>query len=178
MRRDQLEHVIRASASIADDDEIMVIGSQALLGSHPDAPAALLRSVEVDVFPKNEPARAILIEGAIGEGSPFHETFGYYAHGVGPETAVLSPGWEQRLVPVRGPGTREATGWCLEIHDVVVAKLAAAREHDVSYAAEALRAELVSAETLRERIAGLPIDDARREHTTSLLTLAESRSRT
>ena len=27
------------------------------------------------------------IDGAIGEGSQFHQTYGYYAQGVGPETA-------------------------------------------------------------------------------------------
>jgi len=32
MNRDQLEHVIRAAATIADDDEIVVVGSQAVLG--------------------------------------------------------------------------------------------------------------------------------------------------
>ena len=40
MKRRELEHVIRAAADIADDDEIVVIGSQAILGEHPDAPAA------------------------------------------------------------------------------------------------------------------------------------------
>jgi hypothetical protein len=29
-----------------------------------------------------DPFRNSLIDGAIGEGSMFHETFGYYAHGV------------------------------------------------------------------------------------------------
>lgn len=174
MQREQLEHVIRAAASISDDDEIMVVGSQAMLGAYPDAPAELLRSVEVDVFPRHYPERAILIDGAIGEGSPFHETFGYYAHGVGPETAVLGPGWEARLVAVRGPGTREATGWCLEPHDVVVAKLVAGREHDVTFAAAALRAGLVAEAVLRERIDKLPVDTARREHAHALVTLAAS----
>jgi len=40
LNRSQLEHVIRASATIAGDLEIVVIGSQAILGSHPDAPEA------------------------------------------------------------------------------------------------------------------------------------------
>lgn len=34
MTRAQLEHLIRASATIADDDEIMIVGSQAILGEH------------------------------------------------------------------------------------------------------------------------------------------------
>jgi hypothetical protein len=79
--RQQIEHVIRAAADIADDDELVVIGSQAILGQFPSAPADLLVSVEADLYPKNHPERADLIDGSIGEGSPFHETFGYYAHG-------------------------------------------------------------------------------------------------
>lgn len=51
MRRDELEHVIRAAADVAEDD-IVVIGSQAVLAQYPDAPEALLRSLEVDAFPK------------------------------------------------------------------------------------------------------------------------------
>ena len=76
MTRAQLEHVIRAAATIADDDEIIVIGSQAILGQFPDASGALTVSDEADVYPKNLPERADLIDGSIGEGSPFHETFG------------------------------------------------------------------------------------------------------
>jgi hypothetical protein len=68
-------HVIRASASIAEDDEIIVIGSQAILGQFPDAPAEILVSMEADVFP-SPPERSGLIDGSIGEGSPFHEAFG------------------------------------------------------------------------------------------------------
>ena len=32
MTRSQLEHLIRAAGTIADDDDIVVIGSQAILG--------------------------------------------------------------------------------------------------------------------------------------------------
>jgi hypothetical protein len=43
----QLEHILRACGSIAGCREIIVIGSQALLASHPDAPEELLCSMEV-----------------------------------------------------------------------------------------------------------------------------------
>lgn len=76
MNRKQLEHVLRACGSIAGCREIVVIGSQALLASCPDAPDALLRSMEVDCYPLDDPAKADLIDGSIGELSPFHETFG------------------------------------------------------------------------------------------------------
>ena len=68
MRRADHEHLVRAAASIANDDEIIVVGSQAILGQHPDAPEALTRSTEADVYPKHFPERADLIDGSIGEG--------------------------------------------------------------------------------------------------------------
>ena len=122
MTRGQLEHIIRAAATIADDDEIVIIGSQSILGQFPDAPAELRVSVEADVFPKNHPERWDLIDGSIGEGSPFHETFGYYAQGVAEDTATLPSGWKVRLVAVSNANTRGATGLCLDVHDLVISK--------------------------------------------------------
>ena len=55
MNRSSLEHVIRAASAIADDPEIIVIGSQAILGSFPDAPESLLKSMEADVFRATSP---------------------------------------------------------------------------------------------------------------------------
>ncbi|MDA8348362.1 MAG: hypothetical protein M0038_06110, partial [Pseudomonadota bacterium] len=83
MKRSELEHIIRAAGAIANDREVIVIGSQSVLGQFPDAPTALLVSAEADVFPKNHPELADLIDGSIGEGSSFHELYGYYAQGVG-----------------------------------------------------------------------------------------------
>lgn len=47
MTRAELEHLIRAASTITDDDEILVIGSQAILGQFPDAPPSLLASMKV-----------------------------------------------------------------------------------------------------------------------------------
>ena len=38
MKRSELEHLIRAAGSIANDAEIVIIGSQSILGQFPDAP--------------------------------------------------------------------------------------------------------------------------------------------
>lgn len=162
MTRHQLEHVIRAAAMIADDDELVIVGSQAVLGQFPGAPAELLRSMEADVYPKNHPDRSDLIDGSIGELSPFHESFGYYAQGVGPRTAVLPRGWEERLVPIRNPNTRMATGWCLEIHDLLLAKCVAWREKDREYVESALRHGLANVDELARRVVDLEIDEALR----------------
>jgi len=122
----------------------VVIGSQAILGSHPDAPRSLRTSVEGDTYPKNHPEKAIEVDGAIGELSPFHHEFGYYAHGVAPETATLPTGWEQRLVefPVNDPaGT---IGLCLEKHDLAFSKLAAGREKDIGFIRELPKHRLIN----------------------------------
>lgn len=163
MTRAQLEHLIRAAATIAADDEIVVIGSQAILGQYPNAPTQMLVSVEADLFPRRRVERADLIDGSIGEGSPFHETYGYYAHGVGPETAVLPEGWQERLVPVRGEGTRGATGLCLEVHDLVLSKYVAGRDKDRRFAAAAAVHRLVHRQELLKRLATLPISPVARE---------------
>lgn len=163
MKRAELEHLIRAAADIADDDEIIVIGSQSVLAQFPQAPEALLVSVEADIFPKNKPARWDLIDGTIGEGSPFHSTFGYYAQGVDEATAVLPAGWKTRLVPIRNENTRGATGWCLEVHDLAIAKYLAGREKDLRFVREAVRQGLLEKATLLERLPEAPIVDAERE---------------
>lgn len=160
MKRAQFEHIIRAAATIADDDEIIVIGSQAILGQFPDAPDALLVSNEADVYPKNHPERWELIDGSLGELSPFHETFGYYAQGVEPGTATLPSGWESRLVVVTGPGTRGAKGLCLEVHDLLLSKYVAGRDKDRRFARDAFRFGLALSATVLARLADLPVDDA------------------
>jgi hypothetical protein len=47
VNRLQLEHLIRAASSIADDPDIVIIGSQAILGQYPDAPDSLLGRIKV-----------------------------------------------------------------------------------------------------------------------------------
>src|SRR5258706_7717045 len=88
MRRVDFEHLVAAAANIADEDDFVVIGSQALLGSRPDADGELVVSMELDLYPMKAPDKADLIDGALGDGSRFQQTYGYYAHGVGPETAL------------------------------------------------------------------------------------------
>ena len=41
--------------------------------------------------------KSTMIDGALGEGSQFHTTYGFYAQGVDSQTAKLPLGWEGRL---------------------------------------------------------------------------------
>jgi hypothetical protein len=80
MRRDQLEHAIRTACQIVEHPEVIIVGSQAILGTYDESqlPAAATMSIEVDILPiagtNAETARlADLIEGVAGEFSPFEE---------------------------------------------------------------------------------------------------------
>ncbi len=160
MKRSELEHLIRAAGRIAGEREIVVIGSQAVLGQFPDSPAALLRSMEADLYPKRKPEVADKVDGAIGEGSRFHEQYGYYAQGVAPDTATLPRGWQRRLVRIENANTEGYAGLCLEVHDLAISKYVAGREKDLEFTHELARYGMTDKRTLLKRLAATKLDAA------------------
>lgn len=164
MKRAQLEHLLRASANVLNDRfktsgkrEFVVVGSQSLLGQYPDAPVELLRSMEADVYPRSSPEHAEIIDGALGELSPFHDTHGYYVQGVGPGTAVLPDGWENRLVRIETQSSDPGVGLCLDVHDLAIAKYVAGRTKDMEFTAQLAHHGLTQSTRLRERLAATKI---------------------
>lgn len=166
MRRDQLEHAIRAACQIIGRPEVAVVGSQAILGSFTEGqlPAEATMSMEIDILPfgvdNAEVARlADLIEGVAGEWSPFEQQHGFSIDGVDLDTAVLPDGWRDRLVKVQNANTAppsgqpQYTGWCLDKEDLCVAKLCALREKDQNFVAALLGAGLVDSHTIAKRLA-------------------------
>lgn len=162
MKRDELAHILRAASNIAGDQDVIVIGSQAILGSfsEDELPEAAHASIEADVtfFDDYENDKSDMVDMHIGEDSQFHSTHGYYAQGVNLEVAVLPTGWQERVVTFRSEATNGATGHCLEPHDLVVSKLVAGRMKDLEFADALLRAELIQPDLLVERaqLLGVP----------------------
>jgi hypothetical protein len=109
------------------------------------------------------------IDGAIGELSMFHETFGYYADGVGEATATLPEGWKDRLVPIRTPGTLGNTGLALEVHDLLISKYVAGRDKDRRFARSALVHGLVDPVVLEERLSATPVEEQQRARIRALI---------
>ncbi len=130
MKHAELEHLLRAAGAITGVPTWVIVGSQAILGGVPDAPDDLLVSQEVDLYAPGDEVASDLVDGSIGEKSPFHESFGYYGHGVGPETAVLPSHWRERAVNVESPSTGGVAGICPSPADLAISKLAAWREKD------------------------------------------------
>lgn len=169
MRRDQLEHAIRTACQIIDVPEIIIVGSQAILGTYgeEELPAAATMSVEVDVLPMADSDDetehlADVIEGVAGELSQFEAVHGFSIDGVDRRTSALPEGWRDRLVRLQNANTAAPggglrfTGWCVDKHDLCVAKLCALREKDQNFVAALLDARLVHAEVVEERLALVP----------------------
>lgn len=170
MKWEQMAHILRASAAITEDKSFVVIGSQAVLLSHPNAPADLLLSNELDLYPALHPERAELIEGSIGQMSMFHDTFGYHADGVSPETAKMPADWEKfsRLYYID-----ELTVVVPDLHDLAVSKCVAGREKDASWVAGLLRHRMIELPRFIERLQAL---DASRHDTPRLVAWALRRA--
>lgn len=113
---------------MTDQYEFMIVGSQSIIGPVPNPEAIFTMSAEADIYPLNACELAEMIEAALGEGSQFHETFGYYAQGAGPETAVLSDGWLNRAHRVQNAATNDRVGYCLDVIDLFMSKATAARD--------------------------------------------------
>jgi hypothetical protein len=169
VNREQLAHVLRAASSIASDDGILVTGSQSILGTF-DArllPVQATMSIEADLVFLNDPDETKMdaVDGAIGEGSSFHAEFGYYAQGVSLDTAVLPEGWRERLVPFESVDGGASKAFCLDRHDLLVAKLVAGRKKDYEFATALIAVELVQVRALLERVDQLAEPEALRART-------------
>jgi len=152
MNREQLEHAIRAACEVSGDNEVFVFGSQAILGQFPEADEQLRRSIEVDLSPKNKPEAVDKIDGALGENSPFHQTHGFYVHGVSLETACLPKGWKKRTKEVRDYMDDNKIGRCIEAHDLAASKLMAFREKDTQFVRRLILENMIGVNELLNRI--------------------------
>ena len=81
--------------------------------------------MEADLYPPAQPQMSDFIDGSLGPDTLFDKTHGIHADGVSPNTATLPAGWADRLIPICNANTNGATGWCIEVHDIAIAKYAA-----------------------------------------------------
>lgn len=156
MTRSQLEHLIRAAGAVTDENTILILGSQAILGTVEKPNPILARSMEADMFTLKDPDKMELINGSIGELSQFQSTFGYYAHGIPPEACPLPLGWKKRLQTIQNENTHRVMGLCLGAGDLAVSKLAAGREKDIEFVGAMLAEGVVKLGDLFNLIAELP----------------------
>ncbi len=175
MRREQFDHLVRAVGRILEPTEVVVVGSQSILGAFPDLdrfPESLVRSVEVDFLPVPDPGEELAdrVDAFVGELSLFHQTHGVYGEGVGERTAILPEGWQERLIRYRNEATSGVTALCLEPHDLAVSKLVARRPQDYEFCQALVEAGLADPKVIAERLgATTDIDPLVRSTTLSWL---------
>ncbi len=153
MRKREVKLALECAGRIARDNEFYLIGSQAIHAYCGRPPPEVLLSQECDLYPKNRPGAAELLEAKLGRSSRFARRHGFYVDVVTPELADLPTGWERRLQTLRaGP----VTAFCLEIHDLLVSKLAAGRLKDLEFAGALFRLGLANLGKTRVRMRHFP----------------------
>jgi hypothetical protein len=158
MKKQQVDHVLRAAGVITGEKQFIIIGSQSLHGKYPDAPDDIMRSFEVDLIAAKNADRTEWLN-AIGQDSPFHEAFGYYADPVDETTAKLPRGWKGRLVNLPEGDTGGVRGLCLDPHDLAIAKYVARRDKDRQFTRELARRGYVKRPRLLELLEATPIPE-------------------
>ncbi|MCC6901741.1 MAG: hypothetical protein IT377_22410 [Polyangiaceae bacterium] len=156
MKKHQLDHLLRAAGRIKGAKQLIVIGSQSLHGKHPDLADELVASAEADLIAKDREHRTEWLN-AIGQDSPFHAEFGYYADPVEEGTATLPAGWRGRLVNLPPGDTGGVRGLCLDPHDLAISKYVARREKDLAFNHQLARRGVVLRERLMALLAKTPV---------------------
>jgi len=162
MRLGALRHMAEVVRAMARPGRIVVIGSSSLFASFPeidadDGPLMNTNDADFVVLPFDE-MTGQMIHDALSEGRNFHQRHGYYADILRPiGLDELTPGWEERLVPL--PGMEDLV-FCLHPMDMAVCKLRAGRPKDVALLAVLIRKGMLDAAQLRAHLRETPMREA------------------
>ena len=175
MTREELRHLIRAACKATEEQQVIVVGSQAILATWKEiaAPERVTMSNEADIafFVDPEELKADTVMGVLGLDSQFHETFGIYADGVTIDSPILAPGWVERLIPLTSDDHDEVfVGWCLESHDLCASKIAAGRPKDHEFVESLVRAGLIDPDRVAVLLGQMAVHDMVREDARRLLS--------
>lgn len=149
-----IAHLVRAAAGVSGRDAFVMVDTGAVTAQLRSVPLDLMVTREVDLYVPDDPdADAIsdLIDGTIGEGSPFDAAFGYHARGVGERTACLPGGWQERAVRFEVPGLDRVVCVCPEADDIALSKLCAWRDEDRAWLDAGLRTGVLSLAAMEAR---------------------------
>lgn len=161
-----LQRAVSVLARVFKTDTVFIIGSQAILMSWPDAPEDMRGSPEIDAYPGNakiwERAEAEKgdaleasehIHGLFGEGSEFHNTYGFFIDGVDESTAKLPAGWYSRAIVRRlNVDGRMVEAIAPAPEDLIVSKLARLAEKDKAFIVAYHQAQPFNGALIVERI--------------------------
>lgn len=149
MNLNHIHHVLTEAKKITNHTDYVIIGSLTALGLNIAPPDEMVRSIDVDMYPKDDPGRAGEIAAIIGQGSAFEDEYGYYVDAASPDLPTLPDGWEDRFV-VHDFGDVRAL--FLELNDAAISKYARGEIRDRIWIHEGLKAKLLSMPTIEYRL--------------------------
>lgn len=165
---EDLKLALRAAAVAYDRRRFVILGSAAILASHPDAPSFLRLSADIDMFPLRKLDTTDFQSGdeQVGQASEFEVEHDFYIERLGDWTMLSQPeGWLERCIRYRTEvdvgGQREAVeGYCLRPLDLAYNKLEAGRDKDVNFVAGLITEGIISLSGLESFIAeGCPHEE-------------------
>lgn len=159
---------LRAAALAYDRRRFVILGSAAILATHPDAPSFLRLSADIDMFPlrKLDTTDFQFGDEQVGQASEFEVEHDFYIERLGDWTMLSQPdGWLGRCAKydtsVEVDGRREVVeGFCLMPLDLAYNKLEAGRDKDVNFVAGLLTEGIITQGDLEGFIAeGCPHEE-------------------
>ena len=163
LRKAAIAHLLRAAAGVSGRELFVIVGTGAVIAQLKTVPLDLMETREIDIYVPDDPEAdgiSDLIDGTIGEGSPFDETFGYYAHGVGARTACLPDDWAARSVRYDGSLLRGVVCLCPEVNDIALSKLCAWREKDRTWLEAGIATGVLSLTAMKMRAGSITDSNA------------------
>lgn len=149
MNRDDIDRLLTEAMKITSHRDYVIIGSLSVLGAVAHPPVSMTGSIDVDMYPKNDPGRAFEIAGKLGLGSDFEQAYGFYADAVSPMLPTLPEGWEQRLIRVAFDSGVMA--WFLEPNDAGISKYVRSEPRDREWIRAGLQVGILSIPTIEYR---------------------------
>jgi hypothetical protein len=163
--KDQLIAAFTEAQSLFRKSRLLIVGSQSILGSVPEEnlPARVTMSAEFDMALMDDTEAALwadVIDGHLGELSPFHQDHGWYVQGVSPGTAKLPAGWQDRIIEIEIPDAPAGNhAYTLEIHDLCASKMCRNEQKDREYVEALVVSGLADPNLLRARLDLVPLDE-------------------
>lgn len=155
MKREKVEHILRAAGNATGRDKFVLIGSAAVVAWRDAVPVELAMSRDIDLFAYDAPDADDIsdqLDGALGQASNFDMTFGYYCDGVGPETAKLPSEWRTRAIEFSSSNTNGVTAIVPDPNDIALSKAVAWRDKDVDWLRAAARHLIIDVKVMIARL--------------------------
>ena len=163
-----LKLALGAAAGAYKRRRFVIVGSAAILATHPDAPSFLRLSADIDMFPIRKLETTDFQSGdeQVGQASEFEVEHEFYIERLGDWTMLSQPeGWFERCVKYSADGVIDGEsvvvdGHCLHPLDLAYNKLEAGRDKDLNFVAGLLNEKIISLDELQEFIkVGCPHED-------------------